>query len=1183
MATLECPAPLQSELDLAPAIPFDPSAVPHGPTALAHLAAVRESAPQTQDDQEDLIQLGQEQLFAGTRTRGPLRREGEGDEQREPGGETDGTAAEQRAEGSQELLGSLGAAKHAFLFALNSLVHEYLGSTSRPASASFETQSPSSVSSPPPPNPFADPSSPPPSFQPASHREVDAADRATPNPPTTLLSTLLDSLRSQDSTPLQQSSSAPSPVMRSIERISPLARSPRSPQLSASADGALLEELQARIDALAVDVLPPTEAELARTLASLLSCIERLATISRTEDAPPAVHAAAPTPPAELPSANVYETLEREAAALLQSSREQPSLSPAAVVGAVREVEQAERDLLWGRVDDLSERVKLLSRQRAEGLAQEQAPQRSAGAAESLYEAELGDLPQYSRDSEAGGQAHLPPAYYGDGTVVSDEKDAAAWDIKPPRSPSLLDPASAAAASSTRPAAARARKISSAHSEKMQRDLDSVSEAIERLYVVSPQLANQRVEPDRRRQRERQLAKLGNAIERLSQGRLEDQRAVPSPTVDDEDEGEMDGARRAAQRREKEQRAFDRLLDQIDRAASRTLADQRVELNGKRKEVLNLDTVNPQFEPFTDKYEARRREYILEHSGKGRLDSQDAKLRSSGLVAPFPRPPAELDQSVTITEFFAGEQTGEGTTAEDAEDRARQRSQSLPAVRKKFSSRALFQPKTAVGEDATSLAAGKNGSLRSGLFKKAPSLAGSRRGSYDASGMTGLGVFGAGASMSRSASVTGLEVLEVSQFDWVTEESRNLGTLVVTFWPRSSPSTSKRAADELDVVAVEPEAILVAPTRGGPASRLSLPCKVVPQKATIASAGAYHEVKLVTAGLTSPTKSRADLEVHTPLSTDELRATMPSSFRCATCDAELVDAAPIARYNALPSEHWAELLDAWMCHQDQTLSDDLIAKGKGIKPRGDEGLVGTSYILLPQEMTRNWITPEGVEPSKANNGDFLYPAHCASCSTLVGSHVRPVGSSSDEPTAFRLLKYASYPASTQADLPRYSLASYLTAELLETGQAHACHRFVLEDAVDEQARLLLWFFNPAIRIAFSTSANGTSALQLPSSASTPSSASASPASSNGSPSSSSSSTPTKPAARSMNAVKVFYTSVQGDNDPACIPFTTNKSERVAYPRAVLERVAELLQASTLVYPSAKRRFGDLAVGFLERI
>lgn len=162
-----------------------------------------------------------------------------------------------------------------------------------------------------------------------------------------------------------------------------------------------------------------------------------------------------------------------------------------------------------------------------------------------------------------------------------------------------------------------------------------------------------------------------------------------------------------------------------------------------------------QFEP-ADKYEARRREYILEHTGKGRLASQDAKLNSSDMVAPFPRPPPELDEPVTITEFFAADSSvNDGDL--DTDDRSRPRSQSVPAMRKKFSSRSLFQPKNAAAstgeEDA--VAPGKKGSLRIGVFKKAPSLAANRRGSYDASGMTGLGVFGTG--MSRSASANGIE------------------------------------------------------------------------------------------------------------------------------------------------------------------------------------------------------------------------------------------------------------------------------------------------------------------------------------------------------------------------------------------------------------------------------------------
>lgn len=73
MATLERPAPLSAEPHLDRPASFDPTAVPVGPNALAHLVA-GQHAPSQQDQgqqDDDLVELGQEQLFAGTRTRGP--------------------------------------------------------------------------------------------------------------------------------------------------------------------------------------------------------------------------------------------------------------------------------------------------------------------------------------------------------------------------------------------------------------------------------------------------------------------------------------------------------------------------------------------------------------------------------------------------------------------------------------------------------------------------------------------------------------------------------------------------------------------------------------------------------------------------------------------------------------------------------------------------------------------------------------------------------------------------------------------------------------------------------------------------------------------------------------------------------------------------------------------------------
>lgn len=191
-------------------------------------------------------------------------------------------------------------------------------------------------------------------------------------------------------------------------------------------------------------------------------------------------------------------------------------------------------------------------------------------------------------------------------------------------------------------------------------------------------------------------------------------------------------------------------------------------------------------------------------------------------------------------------------------------------------------------------------------------------------------------------------VLPHAEVDSIVELSRNLGTLHVSFWPRRGTADAP-----FKIVALEDDALLVAPDGGRPASRIALPCRVAPQEVELAAVGDGYEARLTVALGSSPLLERPDLEIRTPLMTDELRSSMPSSYRCSVCDVELVHAASITRYNALPSEHWAELIDAWMCHQDQALSDDLIAKGKGIKPRPDEGLVANTYLLFPLNLVRN--------------------------------------------------------------------------------------------------------------------------------------------------------------------------------------------------------------------------------------
>ena len=179
-----------------------------------------------------------------------------------------------------------------------------------------------------------------------------------------------------------------------------------------------------------------------------------------------------------------------------------------------------------------------------------------------------------------------------------------------------------------------------------------------------------------------------------------------------------------------------------------------------------------------------------------------------------------------------------------------------------------------------------------------------------------------------------------------------------------------------------------------------------------------------------------------------------------------------------------------------------------------------------------------------------------------------------------------------------SLSARISADLLEASQAHAVHRFVIEDQEGGESRLLvclilfarfdlpnndpstkqIWIFNPFVRVAYST------ALQMPES------------------------TPLDATSQSVHAMSVFYHALDHDDNAArcvccpCItPFPPPNSalpghslatqtflskgpvEHFQYPLAICHRVVQLLQASTMLQPASCRSVSSLQVGLLERL
>lgn len=129
---------------------------------------------------------------------------------------------------------------------------------------------------------------------------------------------------------------------------------------------------------------------------------------------------------------------------------------------------------------------------------------------------------------------------------------------------------------------------------------------------------------------------------------------------------------------------------------------------------------------------------------------------------------------------------------------------------------------------------------------------------------------------------------------------------------------------------------------------LSLPAHTTTGKKEVKVQSGHYEVKLFTVPPTTvvPSSEHASVPL---LDASQLSSANPTSFICASCSLPLVHSSAIGDYRDLPSEHWEELVEAWMCHSDQKLHDQIQKHGKGgFWPHAGQALVGGSYILFDE-------------------------------------------------------------------------------------------------------------------------------------------------------------------------------------------------------------------------------------------
>lgn len=128
---------------------------------------------------------------------------------------------------------------------------------------------------------------------------------------------------------------------------------------------------------------------------------------------------------------------------------------------------------------------------------------------------------------------------------------------------------------------------------------------------------------------------------------------------------------------------------------------------------------------------------------------------------------------------------------------------------------------------------------------------------------------------------------------------------------------------------------------------IALPTPVpLGQRVPFTSADGHVEAKL--AALPTPSSALSlNATITHALSAPNLRQLAPRSLCCTQCDHEIAEFPSDVQFKDLPSEHWAEMLEVWMCHADPAFTAHIAKQAKdGFWPNAKTVLVGGSYLLV---------------------------------------------------------------------------------------------------------------------------------------------------------------------------------------------------------------------------------------------
>ncbi|OZJ03290.1 hypothetical protein BZG36_03751 [Bifiguratus adelaidae] len=378
--------------------------------------------------------------------------------------------------------------------------------------------------------------------------------------------------------------------------------------------------------------------------------------------------------------------------------------------------------------------------------------------------------------------------------------------------------------------------------------------------------------------------------------------------------------------------------------------------------------------------------------------------------------------------------------------------------------------------------------------------------------------------------------------------------------------------DESDV---EIHSDCIALLRNGETTRrIALPFSV---RANTAAIKTRHDNGTRSFDITVPLNDTSTLahssSADPPLSYKECKRL--SQLYCRSCSTALIKPETEFICKPLPSEHWLELIECWMCHDKH--ADDYEERIQEIGARKGHLLVGKEYLLLhPSDILPETVrNPHVEEFRKTRSFRKWFPVQCSHCGSLLGEGLFPrVENSDGKNERFQALKIAKYqisaclyPAELEVSMENKDTEAgasletsetlepdvlrYIAFHMLESVQAHAVYRFLVKIQDIEPTKDDRTAGMPDLDILFSQ--GGTD-----------------------------SSSENKPLILSHKRVmKVLYKTFDQTEDlEEAMEQLSLQEDHLLYPASAIADLLEGLRKSTDLLPENQKVFREWQVGFL---